>query len=280
MEEEGVYLGSGAVPGIKLHNATTISLFEDKDLTTRIVVGISCALSIIGSILLIISYLVQKSRTRSREILAHISLMDFGVGLSNLIGLSVYFDKFYSENGNLIDPPAYIDYLCKTQAFFAEYCTLGSIFWTTALAAYLYIVILHHKNPKFSLYFLRFCYVLCYGLAIGITVWLLIVHRLGYAPYDSSGWCSLIVKDPATKKTSLFILIFAYDLWVYLAIVLIILFYIAIRSFVSNQVSPSTLSGSKGQLTPFHAKEVAYSTSSSLQPVVLHAALQYIFFPY
>lgn len=237
MEEE-VDLGSGTVPAIKLRNATIIDLFGDKDLSIRVVVGITCALSITGSVLLILSYLVQRSHTRSREILAHISLMDLGVALSNLIGLSVYFDQFYTKNHEIVEPPAYINGLCKTQAFFAEYCTLGSIFWTTALAAYLYILILHQKSPKFSLYFVRFCYILCYGLAIGITVWLLIVGRLGYAPYDSSGWCSVIAKDPESKETSMFIAIFAYDFWVYLAIVLIILFCIAIWSFISSKVCP------------------------------------------
>lgn len=227
--------GSAVEPYIRLHNATS-SIFEDKNISVRTVVGITCVLSISGSLLIILSYLIQKNRTKAREILVHISLMDLGVALSNLIGLSVYFDHFYSEGAT---PPVIIDYFCKIQAFFSMYCTLGSIFWTTALAAYLYIVILHHKNPKYSLYFLRFCCFLCYGLAIGISVWLLFIHKLGYAPYDSSGWCSLIVKDPnsPTQEVDLFVLIFAYDLWIYLAIILIVVFYVAIRSFLSNQVS-------------------------------------------
>lgn len=230
MNEES---GSAVEPFINLHNASC-SIFESKAVGIKIVVGITCVLSIIGSLLLILSYLVQKSRTRAREILAHISLMDLGVALANLVGLTVNFDRFYIHNGI---PPVHMDYFCKIQAFFAMYCTLGSIFWTTSLAAYLYIVMLHRNNPKCSLYFLRSCYPLCYGLAIGITVWLLIIHKLGYAPYDSSGWCSLIVKDPVTMKTNLFVQVFAYDLWIYLAIVLIVLFYVAIRSFLSNQVS-------------------------------------------
>lgn len=226
-----VDVGSAVQPFITL-NASTI--FDSKDIKIRTVVGFTCVLSIIGSLLIILSYLVQKNRTKAREILVHISLMDLGVALSNLIGLSVNFDRFYVHGE---EPPVYIDYFCKIQAFFAEYCTLASIFWTTALAAYLFIVIQCRKNPTYSLYFLRFCYIFCYALAIGISVWLLSIHRLGYAPYDSSGWCSLIVKDPKTMDSNLFVVIFAYDLWIYLAIFLIIIFYIAIRSFLSKQVS-------------------------------------------
>lgn len=225
---------SSAVEPVPFINLNASSIFVRKDRSIRAVVGFTCVLSIIGSSLIILSHLVQKNRTKAREILAHISLMDFGVALCNLIGLSVDFDRFYIYGE---EPPVYIDYFCKIQAFFAEYCTLASIFWTTALAAYLFIVILHRKNPKYSLYFLRFCYIFCYGLAIGISAWLLGIHRLGYAPYDSSGWCSVIVKDPKTKESNLFVLVFAYDLWIYLAMILIIVFYVAIRSFLSNQVS-------------------------------------------
>lgn len=218
------------IPFININ--TSASIFVSKNVRIRTVVGFTCVLSIIGSILIIISHLVEKRRTKAREILAHISLMDFGVSISNLIGLSVYFDRFYKYG----QPAAYINYFCKIQAFFAEYCTLASVFWTTALAAYLFIVILYRQNPKYSVYFLRFCYFFCYGLAIGISAWLLGKQKLGYAPYDSSGWCSLIVKDPNTKESNLLVLVFGYDLWIYLAIILIIVFYVAIRSY-SNRVS-------------------------------------------
>lgn len=41
-----------------------------------------------------------------------------------------------------------------------------------------------------QLYFLRFSYVFCYGFPVMISLWLLLTDRLGYSPYDSSGWCS------------------------------------------------------------------------------------------
>lgn len=208
----------------------------EKDEKIRTVVGITCCLSIIGSALIILSYLVQAKKTKAREILVHISIMDLGVGLSNLIGLSVFFNRFYTEGDKLIEPPAYITGMCKTQAFFAGYCTLGSIFWTAALAGYLYTVILCHRNPDYAVYFLRFCYFFCYGFAFVIALWLVLSGKLGFSPYDSSGWCSLIAKDPVTLKTDYFVGVFANDLWIYLAILLIVIIYVALKSFLSNQV--------------------------------------------
>ena len=138
-----------------LTNASII--FREKDVGIRAVVGVTCCLSIIGSLLIILSYIVQKDRTKIREILVHISVMDLGVSLANLIGVAVYFDRYYQKIHGAHIAPVYIDNMCKTQAFFAAYCTLGSVFWTTALAGYLYVVILYHREPKYSIYFARFC---------------------------------------------------------------------------------------------------------------------------
>lgn len=228
-------LSPGHVDPIIIENATVRSIFRNKDVGLRAVVGVTCGLSIVGSLLIIISYLFQRRRTKAREILVHISVMDLGVSLSNLIGLSVYFDQYYPANGGMPEPH-YMDGLCKMQAFFAAYCTLGSIYWTTALAAYLYFELLYHREPKYSLYFARVCYGLCYGLALGVTLWLILRHKLGYSPYDSSGWCSLIAKDPVTKSNDLLAAVFGHDLWMILSIVLIIVFYVSTRSFVSHQV--------------------------------------------
>ena len=220
-----------SMPIIVLNNTST---FREKDIGIRTVVGISCGLSIIGSLLIIVSYFLQKNRTRAREILVHISLMDFGVAMSNLIGLLIYFDRFYSNNRL---PPSHIHNMCKTQAFFAAYCTLGSFFWTAALAGYLYTVILHNMQPKSAIYFHRLCYILCYGLAFCISLWLILSGRLGYSPYDSAGWCSLIARNIDTNRVDLFAVVFGHDLWLYLVIFLIITLYVAIKSFLSSQVN-------------------------------------------
>lgn len=187
-------------------------------------------------------HILKKRRTRTREILVHISVMDFGVALANLIGDVVYFDRFYpAAVGNIsYQTPGFIDGLCRTQAFFAAYCTYGSVLWTISLAVYLYFLIVHHST-RLSVYFLRFAYALCYGLPFVVALWLVVTRRLGYSPYDSSGWCSLISKEPVTGNVDLFITIFGNDLWIYLAIVLIPVLYIAARMYIHEQVKEYTL---------------------------------------
>ena len=212
-------------------------LFKDKPL--RAVVGVSCCLSILGSLLIILSYILfKKRRTRAREILLHISLMDLGVALANLIGLSVYFDRYYDKQvyDQEYEVPPHIKGFCKTQAFFAAYCTYASILWTIALAGFLYFLIIHHKT-RIAIYFYWFSHVVCYVLPLLVSLWLVLTHRLGYSPLDSSGWCTLINRDILNDKPDFFITIFGNDLWVYLTIVTIPFLYLSIRCYLSNQVS-------------------------------------------
>lgn len=212
----------------------------------RAVSGISCSASILGSALIILSYACfKKLRTRVREILVHLSVADAGVATANLIGIVVYFDRYYTikcdENGNaykLIPPhDSYINGLCKTQAFFALYFTLCSILWTISLAVYLYFVLVHHGTRNAKL-FLVFAYFFCYGFPLLLSLWPALTNKLGYSPYNSAGWCTVILVDPESpQQRDVFMGVMGYDLWIYLALVLVTVLYLAMKSFLREEVS-------------------------------------------
>ena len=219
-------------------------LRSPKDTMMRAVVGVSCCLSILGSLVIILSYILfKKRRTRARKILLHISLMDLGVALANLIGLSIDFDQYYITHlyiNTSYEVPSYINGLCKTQAFFAVYCTHASVLWTIALAGFLYFVIVYQKSHV-ATYFLWSSFVFCYAIPLLVTLWLVLTKRLGYSPLDSSGWCSLILTitfdgGGGYRKIDMFSSIIGYDLWVYLAFVTIPLLYLSIRCHLANMV--------------------------------------------
>lgn len=221
--------------------------FLQKDFTVRILVWITCSLSMVGAVLIILSYIcVSRMRTKARQILLHISIMDFGVALSNLIGSAVYFDKFYHQpscHGDIdLDPQLpcnvsqTVDYLCKAQAFFAIYCTVGSVFWTLCLSFYLYFLIVHHgtKTAKYTLYF---SYFFCYLFPLLITLWLLFTGKLGYSPYDSSGWCGIISLDPWTMERYIYVQLLGYDLWIYLTFLIVPVLSITAHLHIRDEVS-------------------------------------------
>ena len=224
-------------------HSVNISVFKNKEFEGKIVVGVTCCLSIIGSMLILLSYFQQKKKTKAKHILFHISLMDLGAALTNLIGLSINFDQYYTVNGAAtkieVSKP-YIDGLCKTQAFFAMFFSMGSVLWTTALATYLYVVIIHLKKPQYAKYILWASCVICYGLSMMASLWSVLTDKLGYAPYDAAGWCSLITIDPLNiHKRYVLRAVFIYDLWIYATAFLIIVIYIALKCFVSEEVSKS-----------------------------------------
>ena len=201
------------------------------------IVGVSCALSAVGSLFIIFSYLCFKNfRTKSREILLHISLMDLGVSVANLTGIAVNYDEkwfkcYYvmdgsptdttSANGEILyNNSCVVDKVirdsCVAQAAFAHFFTIGSVLWTLALPVYLYFLIVHHGTSK-ARYVLWSSYFMCYGLPLYVTVWMLADSRLGYNRFGSSGWCTLIdVYNRDHNNTNIFINIMSYDLWIFL----------------------------------------------------------------
>ena len=235
-------MSSGDVPWSSI--SETGEVFEEKHPGLRFVVILTCSLSILGSLVIVFSYAFFKHlRGKPREILLHISLMDFGVSLANLIGAAVYFDQYYhrpgaaeSSDDDFTASPS-IEAFCKTQAFFAGYFTLGSVLWTVFLSVYIYLFLIYHKSrPELPHYSLHAFYLVGYGLPLIIVLWLVLTGRLGYAPYNSSGWCSLIVKNPATGENDYFVAVMGNDLWIYLAMFLITLLYIASSIFIHWQL--------------------------------------------
>ena len=226
---------------------------------------ISCSLSIVGSLFIIASFLCFKElRSLGRQILVNISAMDLGVALANLVGAAVYFDGYYMMQNNcttkytpvfsstwkardnllgngshVICPKSgIIDGLCISQAFFSVYFTYASILWTNSLSIYLYLRIVHNSTTHLARSSLRFSYVFCYLMPLFLSVWLVLSGKLGYSPYESSGWCSIVLRDPADgNKRNIFVSIFGYNLWIILTFVLVPILSLTVHLYVRNEVS-------------------------------------------
>ena len=165
--------------------------FFDKHIALRTTVGITCCLSMLGAILIIVSYfLVQDIQTKSRLILVQLSFADFGVACSNFIGVSVYFDQYirscpkelsYDHFTDIEDTPYgnhsvlschALKGLCKAQAFFAAFSTLASVLWTLCLAVYIYCLVVH-SSKRVHHKVVYVAYVICWGLPLLTSLWLM-----------------------------------------------------------------------------------------------------------
>ena len=165
--------------------------FFDRHAALRVVVGITCFLSMFGSALIIFSYFFIKDiKTKSRQILVHLSLADFGVACCNFVGVSVYFDQYIRycpteeqfETGEIMThfnvasqhsvlPCNVLLGMCKAQAFLAGFSTVASVLWTLGLAMYIYCLVVHSKNKVHDKVLYVACAV-CWGLPLFICLWL------------------------------------------------------------------------------------------------------------
>lgn len=209
---------------------------------TRVIAAITCALSILGAVLIIFSYAFFKElRNKAREVIVHISAMDLLTVAANLFGIIINFDSHLYHVDPLVLPPHYETYntLCKGQATVAVFGNLSSVLWTIAIAVYFYICIMtdNKKTAKRSLYFF---YLICYGLPVLIVVWFLPTGKIGYAPIGGSGWCSFVIdSDVNLDSTDVITLFFGNSLWMYASFIIIPVICISLLVYLRLKVSAS-----------------------------------------
>jgi len=227
----------------------------EKPRTLQIAVQVSCVLSVLGSFMVIFSYLCYKEhRTQARYILVHLSLSNIGHVISNLIGVSVNLDG-HAKNSCDFHYNIYCtnrstqEVMCTIQAFTTIYFSLSAMLWTIFLAIYLYLLILSMRQTQLTRCIVWLGYLSCYLIPVLVTCWLLLTNRLGYAPYNYPGYCGLVTRKPFQRMydfqrmynqcdpiREVYVEFFGYDIWILLTILLTILFYVsALRYLRSRQ---------------------------------------------
>jgi G protein-coupled receptor 157 len=189
----------------------------------------------IGSLLIILSYcIIPGIRTKGREILVNLSLMDFLAAASNCAGIAVNFNHYLGNSSENSNSSHVIDHLCVAQAVFAQYGTISSILWTICLAVYIYLCIMV-ANKKVAFRSVLAFYVLSYGLPAIISAWYVSTKKLGFDKIGGSGWCSVIVES--NGKRQLLSIIFTNDIWIYLTMVIVPVIFVALHYHLKHEVS-------------------------------------------
>ena len=229
------------------YNFYSESAFYKDDPILRGVVEAACIISGVGAMLIILSYLCSRQlRSQARKIILHLSLMDLGVALANLIGVFVYFNRYYIESynskGDFDSVSPAVHYSCLIQAAVAVYCNNSSVLWTLSVAIYLHfrIVTNHYNSAKFFKSLIYIMYVVNYGLPLILTIWLALTDRLGFSPFDSSGWCSLIVymQKPSSDEITVdtYASFFGNDMLILVTMLAIPVLYFSIKRQAKEQL--------------------------------------------
>eukprot|EP00731_Ephydatia_muelleri_P008620 Em0004g958a len=163
--------------------------------------------------------------------------MDFGVGCANLVGILYDYESHLrnssDQSSRILTDSA--QRMCQAQAFLADWCTHSSIIWTILLPAYLYLLVTYQRSTHTKYVFLSF-YFFGYGVPLISSLWLLLTHRLGYAPYNSAGWCTVQVTDISGRNPNIYLTAMSYDLWIYLSFVLVPVFCLAVHLRIRDKL--------------------------------------------
>ena len=197
---------------------------ETPPLGLRVVVITTCALSMVGALLIVLLYaLLPSMRTKPISILVHISLMDFLTAAANLTG--VVLVTVHSDYG-----PG-----CVAQASLAMYGTLASVLWTSGLAVYVFAVVLFGEQ-KVGRHILLGLSFLCYGLPLLMTLWFALTHKLGPDPIGGPSWCSIVLHDSNGRRLP-FNSVFGNDIWIYITFTIVLVLFVPMHCYLKYQVS-------------------------------------------
>ena len=167
---------------------------------------ISCSLSCLASIAIVITFLLWKDiRSGLRWVITYLAIADFFTAASYLLDS---FNKIafttYSQHGAAAAAAACkrFDSVCQIQSFMSSWSSMSSFIWTTVLAFYLYWTIVKKEvrsiNRLFPLY-----HLLAWGLPMVIVLPLLVTSKLGYSHIATSGWCYIRTDQTGGENTNL-----------------------------------------------------------------------------
>ena len=150
---------------------------------------ITCSLSVIGSLLMILPYVLWKDlRTGVRAIVTFLAIADLFTALGYVMGSFNYITYENNRKDSEIKACQEFDTVCQIQAYISSWSSLSSFWWTAILAFYLYWTIAKGDTQKVNRYFPLY-HILAWSSPLLVMFPLLATHSLGYSLFAASGWC-------------------------------------------------------------------------------------------
>lgn len=195
---------------------------------------LSSSASIIGCLLIIVTFICWKDlRTTVRSILLFISVADLFTAAGYVLGSAVYLHYGIYDNHNTCSDVHVYKELCKWQSFITTSSSIASFFWTTILAFYLYMTIVH-KMYKFVRRIMPAIHVISWGVPLVLCSIAMRYGWLGPAPDDTSvSWCFVANDKPKWHHLAQLLLGKGWELVSY---ALVIIFYTATKVFIELEV--------------------------------------------
>ncbi|XP_061759961.1 G-protein coupled receptor 157 [Nerophis ophidion] len=228
------------------HNETVVYLSE------QVVVLSSCALSFLGSSLIIFTYIsLPDLRSTPRKLLLFLSVADWLSAVSYAYGVWRVFGS---------DSPD-----CVAQGAISTFANTSSFFWTVAIAVYLYMFIVKSNQRAADNMVLLF-HLISWGVPLAITVAAVCLNKIGYnASEVSVGWCWIKIHSPDRVLWMLL----TGKIWEFLAYLTLPVLYILIKRHIHT--AHAALSEYRPLLanrTPSHSYSSMADTKLTLIPII------------
>ncbi len=194
----------------------------------------SCTLSCLGSILIMITFLVLKDmRTGSQKIVTLLAIADLISAIGYIIGSANYL---HHHGKNDLKDCGSFRKICMGQATVTSYSSLVSFLWTVILAFYFFLIIVF-KRVKVASQLMIVYNIIAWGAPLLIVVPLLGFQKLGYAHYAASNWC-YIKGDSGTPLNhdaeSILLILVGGKFWEILSYIVVTVLYALIIAFMSK----------------------------------------------
>ncbi|XP_060794273.1 G-protein coupled receptor 157 isoform X1 [Neoarius graeffei] len=194
-----------------------MALWQQADVAVseQVVVLLSCAVSVLGSVLVVSSYLLWPDlRTTPRQLLVFLSVADF------LSALSYSYGVYQVFKANTWD--------CVVQGAVSTFSNTSSFFWTVAIGVYLYIFIVKSSQRLADTLVLYF-HLISWGVPLAITVAAVSLQKIGYdASEVSVGWCWISIEE----DDHVMWMLLTGKIWELLAYVILPVLYILIKRHI------------------------------------------------
>ncbi|KAM4703199.1 G-protein coupled receptor 157 [Rhinophrynus dorsalis] len=190
---------------------------ENLYLSEQVIVLLSCALSFLGSALIIFTHIRwPELRSRPRQLLLYLSVADLLSAASYFYGVLRDFQMSTWD--------------CVAQGAVSTFSNTSSFFWTVAVAVYLYITIVHSQQ-NLADHMVYWFHLISWGVPLVITVAAVCLQKIGYdASYVSVGWCWISIE----AEDKLLWMLLAGKVWEILAYAILPVLYILIKKHIGR----------------------------------------------
>ena len=153
---------------------------------------ISCTFSMIGSSLIVLTYVLWADiRTGSRRIITYLSIADFVTAAGYIMGSINFIDyrlKVQSDSVDNAEACITFDEVCQIQSFISSWSSNTSFLWTLILAFFFYWTIVKGEIDKVMQLFPIY-HIVAWLFPLLFMIPLLVTHKFGYSVVASGGWC-------------------------------------------------------------------------------------------